>query len=97
MREMITMTKEEETAETRFFRQLDEAYARVDALFGETAEARVGEAAFASLTAAAVLILRGQCIRASFTFPRAGQALLSRDKRDGLCIRRRRESAGARG
>lgn len=101
MREQMLQMKEQESCEAYFFRQLDEAYARVDALFGEEAAARgiqpAGEAVLASLTAAAVLILRGQCVRASFTLPRGERAQLSRDRKGGLCIRRRAESAGARG
>jgi len=101
MTERLLRMERREEDEARFFRRLDEAYARVDALFGEAAAARgespASEAVLASLTAAAVLSLRRQCLRASFTLPRGTKALLSQDKKGGLCIRRRGESAGARG
>ncbi len=79
--------------EAGFFQKLDEAYEHVDRLFGT----QVGEAVLASLTAAAVLILRGQCIRASFTLPYIGQALLLKDSLGRFCVRRRRERTGVRG
>ena len=79
--------------EGRFLRQLDDAYARVDRLFsGED----ISEAVMASLTAAAVLIARGQCIRASFRLARGDTAMLGKDKNGKVRVSRRREKKAVR-
>ena len=79
--------------EGRFLRQLDDAYARVDRLFGGE---DISEAVMASLTAAAVLIARGQCIRASFRLARGDTAMLGKDKNGKVRVSRRREKKAVR-
>ena len=86
---------------TAFYDALEEAFSRVDALFGDRAQAqghgRQPEAVLASLTAAAVLIIRGKCLHASFTLPHGAAAVLSRDGTGGVRIVRRagRRAVGA--
>ena len=56
----------------------------------------ISEAVMASLTAAAVLIARGQCIRASFRLARGDTAMLGKDKNGKVRVSRRREKKAVR-